>query len=272
VYTKDMAAIKKTVKTSIHTAVAEPDTSLEEAVSREEKRPAVTQVVEVVEEVPRAQPQEDLPKEEIAQKADTTPPPVSDMSPVASADADVEKRKELVDEIFQKDGGESQIMPEISMHRKRRTPSLFFWAIGVVAGCLVIGAVLLFMTGKTGSLPSVVVVPTPTPTQTVQPTPASASGEIKRDAITIQVLNGGGKAGAATKMKQFLEDKGYTVSDTGNAESYTYTKTEVQVKAAKKAYIALLEGDLKGTYSLGTSSAALDETASVDARVIVGKE
>jgi len=258
-----MAAIKKTVKTNA---------SLEEAVKQEEKRPPVTQVVEVVEEVPSSAPQEDLPKEEIAQKAETTPPPASEASSEVAPNADVEKRKELVDEIFQKNDGDSHIMPEISMHRKRRTPSLFFWAVGIIIACLVIGVVLLVMTGRTGSLPSVVVVPTPTPTQAAQTTPASASAEIKRGAITIEVLNGGGKGGAATKMKNFLEDKGYTVSGTANAESYTYTKTEIQVKAAKKAYIALLEGDLKGTYSLGTSSAALDESASADARIIVGKE
>jgi hypothetical protein len=106
----------------------------------------------------------------------------------------------------------------------------------------------------------------------VSPTPASASGELKRSTITIQVLNGGGKAGAATKMKTFLEEKGYTVSDTGNAESYTYDKTQILVKSTKKAYIPLLERDLKDSYTLGTSAATLEASVSYDARVIVGKE
>jgi len=73
-------------------------------------------------------------------------------------------------------------------------------------------------------------------------------------------------------MKKALEDKGYLVTDTGNAGSYTYEKTEIIVKASKKAYIPLLEEDLKDSYTLGSSAASLEDTASYDARVIVGKE
>jgi hypothetical protein len=248
----------KKATTSTHTAVAEPRGSLEEAVQEEEKRPSVTQVVEVVEEVPQeeARPKDDQPLAETQE------------SPLMGE----EKRKEVVDEIFQREKEEPRMMPEITIHTKRRTPSVFLWALGTIVACLVVGAALLFMSGKTGSLPSVVVVPTPTPTPTIQTTPTPATSGLDRTAITIQVLNGGGKAGAATKMKQALEDKGYTVSDTGNADSYSYEKTEIQVKAAKSAYLPLLENDLQDTYTLGTSSAKLDESVGYDARVIVGKE
>ena len=73
-------------------------------------------------------------------------------------------------------------------------------------------------------------------------------------------------------MKKLLEEKGYTVADTGNTDEYTYEKTEILVKSGKEGYIALLEEDLKGTYTLGSGSATLSEDSSYDAQVIVGKE
>ncbi|MBI2404669.1 LytR C-terminal domain-containing protein [Candidatus Gottesmanbacteria bacterium] len=78
--------------------------------------------------------------------------------------------------------------------------------------------------------------------------------------------------GAASKMKAFLEDKGYTVADVANADDYTYDKTEVQVQEGKEAYQKLLIDDLEDTYALATDAAALASTVSYDARVIVGKE
>jgi hypothetical protein len=244
---------------------------LEEAVAKEEKRPSVTQVVEVVEEAPPPPVEVPKPMEMPPASQEPISPPSSGISetppPIGAAD---EKRKELVDELFQnKPQNVSPVMPEISVHTNRSSKPIMLWAIVLIVACLVVGGSLLFMNGKKG-LPSIVTAPTPTatPTATITATPSA----IKRSDITIQVLNGGGIAGAATKMKTFLEGKGYTVGDTGNAESYIYDKTEIAVKSAKKAYLPLLEGDLKGTYSLGTSSAALDDTVSYDARVIVGKE
>ena len=198
--------------------------SLEESVVKEE-RPPVTQVVEVVAE-------EVVPED---QEAD-------------------EKRKVLVDELFQK---------QEPVFANRKTHPLLLWAIGTIVVCLVVGGALLLVSGKKGSSK-----PTPTPQET--PTPTSA--EVSRGSLSIQVLNGGGVAGAATKMKKTLEDKGYTVADTGNAPSYTYDKTEILVKSAKKAYLPLLEEDLKDSYSLGTSAATLEDSVTFDAQIIVGKK
>lgn len=231
VYTKHMVVKKKEV------AVSAP---LEESVVKEE-RPAVTQVVEVVTE---------------------------DVVPV-DQEAD-EKRKVLVDELFQNHAPESpRLTPEISMHSNHKTHPLLLWAIGTVVVCLVVGGALLFMSGKSGSLP---VVATTTPTPTPEATPTPTSGEVLRGSLSIQVLNGGGVAGAASKMKKILEDKGYSVVETGNAESYTYDNTEIIVKSSKKAYLSVLEEDLKDIYSLGSSAATLEDSASYDARVIVGKK
>jgi hypothetical protein len=281
-----MVVKKKTVKLVPKTVTVEASAPLEDAVVKEEKRPAMTQVVEVVEEVPSWQatassveapkPMEmpEVPQEPVSASSgiseappmETTITPPNDQKPVD------EKRKELVDELFQnKSPNVSPVMPEISIHTNRSRSPLVLWAIVLIVACLVAGGSLLVLSGKKG-LPSIVSAPTPTATSTPKTTSTPTPSAAKRSDITIQVLNGGGVVGAATKMKTFLESKGYTVSDTGNADSYTYSKTEIIVKAAKKAYLPFLEGDLKGTYSLGTSSAALDDTVSYDARVIVGKE
>jgi hypothetical protein len=254
--------------------------SLEESIKEEERKPAVTQVVEVVEdeapleesvttvaEAPAAQAPQ-APLEEESSSVDTSEESLSEEDP--SVD---EKRKELVDELFQKKSSPvAPVAPEISMHTKKPTKPAWLWAIGMITMCLVVGGALLLFSGKVGSLPAIVVVPTPTSTPTPEATPTPTQAALDRASLKIQVLNGGGTPGAATKMKKALEDKGYTVTDTGNASSYTYDETEILVKKDKEAYIALLEEDLKGSYTLGASAATVEDDEPYDAQVIVGKE
>jgi len=243
--------------------------SLEESVAKEEKRPPVTQVVEVVEEVPSQEAPKPMEAPSIPQETANISSGISEAPPVEATE---EKRKELVDELFEnKSSNPTTMMPEISVHTNRSGKPIVMWIIVLIVACVVAGGSLLLLSGKK-SLPSIISMPTPTATLTPKITSTPTPAAVKRSDITIQVWNGGGKAGAATKMKTFLEGKGYTVSNTANADSYTYDKTEIVVKATKQAYIPLLEGDLKDTYSLGTSSSTLDDTVSYDARVIVGKE
>lgn len=121
--------------------------------------------------------------------------------------------------------------------------------------------------------------PTPSPTVTTKPTAtptkstsssSDASG-LDRSALTITVQNGGGTPGAASKGKTTLEDLGYTVSGTGNADNFDYANTVIQIKASKKAYLDLLKNDLSKSYTIGTVSATLT-TGSADAIVIIGKK
>jgi hypothetical protein len=73
-------------------------------------------------------------------------------------------------------------------------------------------------------------------------------------------------------MKKFLEDKGYNVVGTGNAKNFDYEKTEIIIKADKTSSLDKLKSDLSASYSVGSTSATLDSTASYDAQVIIGKE
>jgi hypothetical protein len=254
---------------------AAPKEPLEDvATSAPERRSPVTQVVEVIEEEEKAEvvneaaetqkPQDILNSTQRVTQTEA----VDDTVPVIAGD-----KKEMVDELFQKRSTyEPRVMPEISMHTKSSTKPVFIWAIIVIVACTVVGVSLFLLTGNRGVLPSIISLPTPTPTTTPVVTPTPATSGLLRDAVTVQVLNGGGVAGAASTMKTLLEEKGYTVSNTGNAESYTYDTTEILVKPSQSAYLQLLKEDLQASYTLGTVSATLSDSASYDIRIIVGKE
>lgn len=248
------------LKKKVSAVVEEAPSSLEESVVKEERKTPMTQVVEVV---------EDSGSMEEPTMANDPVPEVN----VASEELQDEKRKVLVDELFQKKPTASvEMMPEITAHRSQKKNPIVYWAIGIVSACIVIGISLVLFSGNKGiGMPSIVLVPTATPTP-VSATPSPTVSPVSRDTVSIQVLNGGGKAGAATKMKKTLEEKGYTVKDTGNTEEYTYDKTEIHVKATKKDARMLLEADLKESYTLGTSAADLEDSVAYDVRVIVGKE
>jgi hypothetical protein len=114
----------------------------------------------------------------------------------------------------------------------------------------------------------------PTPIEEAdQPAPtATPSPQLERGDLKVQVLNGGGIAGLAGKVKELLENLGYQEVKTGNAASYDYEETEVSVKEEKEAYLKLLVDDLSEDYSVGTKSSDLKESSQFDAVVIVGKK
>lgn len=66
-----------------------------------------------------------------------------------------------------------------------------------------------------------------TPTVTAPPPIPTA---ITYKTITIQVLNGSGEEGASSAVKEKIEGLGFKSIDVGNADSYTYTKTEIRKK------------------------------------------
>jgi hypothetical protein len=174
--------------------------------------------------------------------------------------------KEVVEELFSKRDADS--LTEISIHKKNRQSPLM-WAVIMIVVAVITGAGLITLT-KSTSIGSVISVkPTPTPSPAPSPTPQTL---LKREDISIQVLNGGGQAGAATKMKNVLVEKGYKVTDVGNTDEYNYQNTEILIKSGKETALSLLKDDLKDTYSLGTDSANLPADTAYDVRVIVGKE
>ncbi|MDO8599969.1 MAG: LytR C-terminal domain-containing protein [bacterium] len=102
------------------------------------------------------------------------------------------------------------------------------------------------------------------------PTKATQS-DSQKASIKVVVQNGSGEAGVGSKAADILKSAGYDVVSTANADNFDYTDVTIQVKAAKKSALSLLEGDLSSDYTIGKTSADLPVDTSYDALVIIGK-
>ena len=253
----------------------EEDTMEESAIK--ETPPQVMQVVEVMED------EIEIPvKDEQMEPSETThtemnEPEVELHETPKMAEAE---KKEVVSEFFTKKsampaGGESITpsfgYPDISVHKKSPVAGVFLWALGVIGVVVAIGAIIIATSRGSITMPIIGVKPTPAPTEQPMPT-ATPTPVVAKTTLKIQVLNGSGIAGEANKMKALLEEKGYTVEGTGNAKSYEYEQTEIQVTADNEAFISILTADLTGSYVVGSSAATLKDSLQYNAVVIVGKE
>lgn len=163
---------------------------------------------------------------------------------------------------------------------------------------VLIVVLLLFFVGKFifgGSKKTQVALPpTPTPTEFQFPTdtPAPSSGlptssvtptiakknpvdsatGLDRSTASVEVLNGSGTVGAASKASDTLKALGYNVVSTGNAANFDFASTEVHVKSTKSKFADLLKSDLSSSYTISVANADLEASASADIRVIVGKQ
>lgn len=257
--------------------------------------PAVRVVTEVVEELPTE------PLEEIKQDAQNIEKTVEELEELVNKEREAgkefnaqvipsvevsksfeeesahpetkteEANKVVVEQLFKQDT--QSLGPEITIHqRENPMKSVFIWMCTVIVVALLTGGGLLFLVKGLPTFSSFSVGVKPTPTPATLPTPTPVSVLPKREGVSVQVLNGGGKAGAGSTMKKFLESKGYKVVEVGNTDEYNYDKTEIIVKKGKEGTLNLLKEDLKGTYTLQESTDTVSEDATYDARVIVGKE
>lgn len=176
--------------------------------------------------------------------------------------------------------------------------SNFFWLLVPVVLAILIGGGFFFFRSRQETEEVVTFTPTPTssaftptpePEETPMPTPtkqvtstpkptpiptpqrvATTAAELKRQAISVQVLNGTGVAGVAKKAADYLASFFYIISNVGNAENYNFEKTVIQTK--KAADLDLLKADLENQYEIGSASATLPSSSSYDAVVIIGKK
>lgn len=188
----------------------------------------------------------------------------------AEADLPKEKQKEAVREFFRPEN--RGVAPEIAAYQgDGGSKSIFLWIAIIFVVALLTGGGLMIAVRGMPALPFLAAKPTPTPTPMPTP-PPTPTPSVNRADLKLQVLNGGGVVGAGSKMKSFLEGKGYKVENVGNASNYSYESTQILVKPGKEEFLSLLESDLKTDYTLGTASATLPDDNSYDAQVIVGKE
>ncbi|HSX19182.1 MAG TPA: LytR C-terminal domain-containing protein [Candidatus Saccharimonadales bacterium] len=114
--------------------------------------------------------------------------------------------------------------------------------------------------------PETAVFSSPSPLEVTSPSPS-----VNKKEPNIKVLNGSGVTGAASSMKDLLEQKGWNVIGIGNApDDNTYTQTVLKFKTSFKSFESALTADLSSKYSVITSSDPLESSNSADIQVIVG--
>ncbi len=141
---------------------------------------------------------------------------------------------------------------------------------------LIIVAILLLLAGgyfyyqSTQNRESGVSVTEPKENEPTEPTPTKV--EVKKDAFTIEILNGSGIAGEAGRAQELLESADFKIDSTGNAENYDFEETVIQAGSdVDEAWIELLRDELGKQYTVKSGVTKLDETASdADVVVIVG--
>lgn len=181
-----------------------------------------------------------------------------------------EKQEEVVKDLFKKK--EAAMDEEITVHDTKKPKTMIIWIAVILVAVFLIGGGIVSVAG--GSLPSISLGadPTPTPEPTPLPSPTPEPVDVDISELSVQVLNGSGVAGAAGAMQEVLEDLGYTVDDTGNADNYDFEETEVYGKQVYETILAKLAANLGDDYTVGVIDTDLDEDSSYDIQVIVGAE
>jgi len=105
------------------------------------------------------------------------------------------------------------------------------------------------------------------PSPTVVPEPTKAIDLTKYE---IEVLNGGGIDGEASKQKASLEGEGFVVSSVDNADNSDYTDTIIKAKTeVDEDFIAKLKSVLSSSFTISTTE-NLSEDSPVPVVVIIG--
>lgn len=119
--------------------------------------------------------------------------------------------------------------------------------------------------GESPSPRSIFTTPSPSPEST-------AGSKLDKSEPKIRVLNGSGKSGVASVVKDLLEGKGYKVAAIGNADAFDFERTVLRFKASFKKFEEVLTADLSDSYSVTTAADDLEATDSADIEIIAGSK
>ena len=158
---------------------------------------------------------------------------------------------------------ESSIAPTVKHHFPNVIIVIIFLIMLTTSGLLVYNKNIL---------PKKKPTPTSTPIQVLSPTPlATPTTEIDLSLYTITILNGTGRENEATKLETILQDGGFNVVKTGNADNFNYEKTQLRFKEKVPDEAELpLDKTLKTLYDLSIGT-KLEEEYDSDILIIVGK-
>ncbi len=107
----------------------------------------------------------------------------------------------------------------------------------------------------------------PAPAPGTTPPPAEAPETVPAADVTVAVYNGSGTSGLAAATKTELEDEGFPVSTTGNADSRDYDATEIRFAAGDEALAATLAAAVPGAVTVQS-----DEPAAGTLHLVLGAD
>lgn len=150
----------------------------------------------------------------------------------------------------------------------KKSKTLFLILILLVIALIGSG---LFLRERIKNLVKGDAVPSPSSISEATPSPSPTPDPLVRSEWSFEVLNGSGTSGLAKKVASSLEDLGYQVIKTGNADKSNYSKTEILVKKDQLEKIDLVIADLKDVIKIASVAGELDE-GTASARIIIGKD
>lgn len=110
------------------------------------------------------------------------------------------------------------------------------------------------------------------PVISVIPTITTIPTTIPISTLKIQVLNGSGIAGQATKIVNLLSKDNFIVDQTGNATNFDFTQTQIQIKSnISQDVVSLLTKSISDEFTSTISAVKLDETGVFDIIITTGK-
>lgn len=136
--------------------------------------------------------------------------------------------------------------------------------IFIIVILLLVGVFLYKSDTKIGSKVNVVTL-SPTPTVTPEPTKT-----VDLTKYEIEIQNGSGVSGEASRQESNLKEEGFTISSIGNAGNSNYTDTIIKAReTVDKDFIAKLKSVLENTFTVGEIE-VLPDDSSAPVVVIIG--
>lgn len=170
--------------------------------------------------------------------------------------------------------------PGVMLPKKVFRINLGFMLVVIIVAvivALVSGALYVYFNGVKGFNPEPQI--TPQPTVVTQPTPvatlqpqATTEPEVDLSTLKVSILNGSGKPGEAGNAKKLLENAGFKITSTGNADNFSFKTTLIQAKSTVAANIVgKVKTALSDSYEVEVGD-PLNSKSSFDIIVTVGAE
>lgn len=200
---------------------------------------------------------------------------------VQAAQSATQVNQEITAEAVTKEAGGQELSPDEDAYTVQtdveKNLVRYFIIIAVISflvGIISMAGVSLFLQKGTFRLPFISpkiaqVTPSPAPTITPEPTKATV---VNLAEYEIEILNGSGITGAASKLKTELTTDGYKVLSVGNADKSDYSETIISAKKeVAQEYLKKLKESLGKTYTLEPDSKTpLSGSSEADVVITIG--